>query len=140
MSSSLRSGGTAARLLPTSSVTGGVEQAAAHHARRHFFALSEWRTWRGDLRCVVPVVPRAMALGRGVGGSGSKDVVVFAAGHRVVVVQGGLEFAEGVVAVESLTGKAEQIVEAKGGVWSSSNGQNPWRVVSGSMHRRGSVW
>jgi hypothetical protein len=108
-----------------------VEQAATH-ARRHFFALSEWRTWGGDLRCVVPVAPPAIALGRGVGGGGSRDVVVFAAGHRVVVVQGGLEFAESVIAVGSLTGKGDAYI--------SSNGQNPWKVVSGSMHRRASVW
>ena len=138
LTSSLRSGGTA-RSLSTSSATVGVEQAAAH-ARRHFFALSEWRTLGGDLRCVVPVAPPAIVLGRGVGGGSSRDVVVFAAGHHVVVVQGGLEFAESVVAMGSLTGKVEQIVEPKGGVYSSSNGQNPWRVVSGSMHRRASVW
>jgi hypothetical protein len=88
----------------------------------------------------VPVPPPAKALGRGAGGGGSRDVVVFAAGHRLVVVQGGLEFAESVVAMDSLTGKVEQIVEAKSGVYGSSSGQNPWRVVSGNMHRRGSFW
>ncbi|KAI1418335.1 WD40-repeat-containing domain protein [Hypoxylon sp. FL1857] len=49
--------------------------------RRHFFALSEWRTTSGELRCAV--APR----------SGGPDFF-FASRQYIVVVQGGLEFSE----------------------------------------------
>ncbi|KAI1455840.1 WD40-repeat-containing domain protein [Annulohypoxylon moriforme] len=49
--------------------------------RRHFFALSEWRTMSGELRCAV--AQRA----------GGPDFF-FASRQYIVVVQGGLEFSE----------------------------------------------
>ncbi|KAH6621487.1 hypothetical protein B0J18DRAFT_227999 [Chaetomium sp. MPI-SDFR-AT-0129] len=128
-----------------------------HHARRHFFALSEWRTWGGggDLRCVMAAEPvmttttpgRVMGVtAAGAGGSGGgKDVVVFSAGSGVVVVQGGLEFVENVVAAGAgaETGDlADGVVEQRAdpSMGCSLVGLTPWRVVSGSMHRRGSGW
>jgi hypothetical protein len=108
----------------------------ASHARRHFFALSEWRTGHEELRCAVAVPPSTAAPGRG-GGAGSRDVVVFAAGHRVVVVQGGLEFAESVVLGSAAVASAGEVrVGDNKGV----AGLNHWSVVAGSMHRRTSVW
>ncbi|KAK3291007.1 uncharacterized protein B0H64DRAFT_411125 [Chaetomium fimeti] len=58
--------------------------------QRHFFALSEWRTASGDLRCTVVVPPVRV----GAGGGRSRDVVACAAGNRVVVFQGGFQFSE----------------------------------------------
>ncbi|KAK4118645.1 hypothetical protein N657DRAFT_659477 [Parathielavia appendiculata] len=92
------------------------------HARRHFFALSEWRTGNGELRCAVAVNPPVP----GRGGSKPSDLVVFAAGPRLVVVHGGLGFSESVVAAGAMDGRGA--------------GQELWKVVSGSMHRRSSNW
>ncbi|KAI1469877.1 uncharacterized protein F4812DRAFT_450284 [Daldinia caldariorum] len=49
--------------------------------RRHFFALSEWRTINGELRCAVAQR------------SGSPEFF-FASEDHIIVVQGGLEFSE----------------------------------------------
>ncbi|KAK4235181.1 hypothetical protein C8A03DRAFT_46637 [Achaetomium macrosporum] len=105
------------------------------HARRHFFALGEWRTRTSDLQCAV-AVSRATP---GRGGSGSREVVAFAAGPRVVVVQGGLEFSELVAAPGAPGGNGDlsNVADFGGGGFAA---QNPWRVVSGSMHRRSSNW
>jgi hypothetical protein len=148
----------------TSSVASGrlgplhVQEPAAH-AKRHFFALSEWRSGSGgEIRCVVAVppglgaVPAARTTGAGagagmsagVGAAPGRDMVVFAAGSRVIVVQGGLEFAEGVVSAAS-DGVFGQGVGGGVGHFGAGQGlggmaQGVWKVVSGGMHRRASAW
>ena len=109
--------------LPSSSLSSMRSLQPGAHARRHFFALSEWRTGLGrGFRCAVAVP------GRGSPAGGGRDVVAFAAGHRLVVVRGGLEFSESVaIASNEVLGR---------GV----GGQNVWDVVVGSMHRRSSNW
>ncbi|KAK4161154.1 hypothetical protein QBC43DRAFT_303202 [Cladorrhinum sp. PSN259] len=98
-------------------------------ARRHFFSLSEWRTAGGEMRLALA----SAATGRVAGGSGKYTAVVFGNGSRVVVVRGGLEFSENVtVAVQS--GGRVPVAQA------GAAGQDVWKVVGGSMHRRGSNW
>ncbi|KAK4098485.1 hypothetical protein N658DRAFT_431842, partial [Parathielavia hyrcaniae] len=106
------------------------------HARRHFFALSEWRSGNGELRCAVSVNPPVP----GRGASGPTDVVAFAAGSRLVVVHGGLGFSESVVAAGTVDGDAA--VSDTAGQYGGGRGagQELWKVVSGSMHRRSSNW
>ncbi|XXG96484.1 hypothetical protein Hte_002767 [Hypoxylon texense] len=53
--------------------------------RRHFFALSEWRTTSGELRCAVAQR------------TGGPDFF-FASRHYIIVIQGGLEFSEIMIA------------------------------------------
>lgn len=57
------------------------------HARRHFFALSEWRNAEGELECALATVPAVTS-------GGCSREVVFVSGHRLVVVKGGFEFSE----------------------------------------------
>jgi hypothetical protein len=101
-----------------------VEQTA--HAKRHFFALSEWRTGNGEFRCAVAV--KLPVLGR-IGGGGG-DIFAFAAGSRLVVFHGGLGFSESVVAAGNVVEYGER----------GMPGQDLWRVVGGSMHRQSSNW
>ena len=67
-------------------------------ARRHFFALNEWRTLGGE-RCGV-VVPSSMSQtslpGRGIN-SWNREAVVFSNKSGIVVVEGGFAFSESVV-------------------------------------------
>ncbi|KAH6649470.1 hypothetical protein F5144DRAFT_588178 [Chaetomium tenue] len=58
--------------------------------QRHFFALSEWRTLSGELRCTVAVPPARIVTG----GGRSRDVVAFAVGDRAVLFHGGFQFSE----------------------------------------------
>jgi hypothetical protein len=121
--------------LSLSSTSSAVVQPTVH-AKRHFFALSEWRTRTGELRCAVAASPAPP----GRGGSGARDVLAFAAGPRVVVVQGGLEFSES-VAVWSPHGDSAELHATAGELGGSRfAGQNLWHVVAGSMHRRSSNW
>ncbi|KAK1761729.1 hypothetical protein QBC33DRAFT_564472 [Phialemonium atrogriseum] len=112
----------------------GLPPTPTIHARRHFFALSEWRAVGGELRCTLAAVPSAPLRGR------SRDVA-FADGHRVVVVKGGLEFSETVVAARMApgSGHSHRGGGSSGGV-GGNNGQHVWEPVSGSMHRRASNW
>ncbi|KAK3681030.1 hypothetical protein B0T22DRAFT_523836 [Podospora appendiculata] len=91
------------------------------HARRHFFALSDWRTQRAGrkLRSALAAVPPTPG-GNSSGGGSGRDVV-FGTRHGLVVVKRGLEFAESVNA-------------------SGVGVQFCWGVVAGSMHRRASNW
>ncbi|KAK3394402.1 hypothetical protein B0H63DRAFT_388006, partial [Podospora didyma] len=114
------------------------------HAKRHFFALSEWRT-SGRLWCTLAQVP-TLALenlgGRGVNrlGSSSPDVVFTdGTGGGIVVIKGGLDFSESVKANSSSTSSPPAASDIQ------SNRDTPglrrnhvWNVVSGSMHRRSS--
>jgi hypothetical protein len=118
-------------LAPT--VVGQHQQA---HARRHFFALSEWRTAGGELRCTLVAVPAAPPR------SGGRDFV-FVSGHRVVVVKGGLEFSESVTvgaATTMVLGNGHSHGGGGGAAGGSAGGQHVWNLVSGSMHRRASIW
>ncbi|AEO67579.1 uncharacterized protein THITE_2150738 [Thermothielavioides terrestris NRRL 8126] len=107
-----------------------VAREPAFHARRHFFALSEWRTASGELRCSVAFASPSPSRG---GNTAGRDIVAFANGHRLVVIHGGLEFAEDVVASVSMSGVG-------GGLGNGNTSQHVWSVVSGSMHRRSSNW
>jgi hypothetical protein len=112
-------------------VVGQNQQA---HARRHFFALSEWRTAGRELRCTLAAVPMAPPR------SGSRDFV-FASGHRVVVVKDGMEFSESVAAVVATTmvpWNGHSQGGSRGAAGGGAGGQHVWKPVSGSMHRRAS--
>ncbi|KLU88594.1 hypothetical protein MAPG_07579 [Magnaporthiopsis poae ATCC 64411] len=110
-------------------------------ARRHFFALGEWRAG-GELRCAM--VPQAPQRGQ------SPDFA-FASGDGVVVVKGGLEFCE-VVTLEqqpqfrfpsytggALAGDDLDAFDGRGGSPENVSFTHKWRYVSGSMHRRAST-
>ncbi len=76
--------------------------------------------------------------------SGSRHVV-FAHGHRIMVVKGGLEFSEHVAAAGTARGIRQEAPAAPGGEAGNmdrgrSAGQQFWELVSGSMHRRASNW
>jgi WD40 repeat protein len=124
------------RITARSMMSATVEPTAHAHARRHFFALSEWRTANGELRCAVAAGPPNNMNLPGRGGSGARDVVAFAAGSRLVVVHGGLGFSESVVVAAGTGGAASGYGHGGRGVV----GQELWRVVEGSMHRRSSNW
>jgi len=100
------------------------------HARRHFFALSEW--WRVDegLNCILANVPTASI------GSKARDVA-FAHGHRLIVMKGGFEFAENVVATprEEMNTNDHNGVETHRGR-SNQGGQCGWVVASESVRHR----
>ncbi|KAK0652530.1 hypothetical protein B0T16DRAFT_406350 [Cercophora newfieldiana] len=116
------------------------------HARRHFFALSEWQAegTKGRLRCTLAPVPAPPSSGRiaTLGGGGCD--VVFATGHNLVVIKGGFDFYENIRAPPTpLCGDGHSPRsqkgtgnEALGSASSSAGGQFVWDVVSGSMHRR----
>lgn len=108
-----------------------VSQSPVVHARRHFFALSEWRTVGGELRCALAAVPAAPHHSK------SRDVA-FANGHSIVVVKGGLEFVESLVATR--TGQGDGQLSRLGGGLGGTGGQLVWKTVSGTMHRRASNW
>ncbi|KAK0619028.1 hypothetical protein B0T14DRAFT_495874 [Immersiella caudata] len=117
----------------------------AVHARRHFFALSEWQRegTRGRLNCTLaiglatPLDGRPTSLGRGV----ARDVV-FATGHHLVVVKGGFDFHENLRAARGPLGDYRSSLQAVDGVSSSASppssggGQYIWDVVSGNMQRK----
>lgn len=107
----------------------------AFHARRHFFALSEWRNAGGELNAaLVSKSSSAGILARA--GTISRDAVVIAYGHRIVVLKGGFEFWENVVAAdptESLAGRQHPHGGPNNGL---PVGHLVWNVVEGSMHRR----
>ncbi|KAM7213351.1 hypothetical protein V8F06_011248 [Rhypophila decipiens] len=105
------------------------------HARRHLFALSEWRNSAGEMRCAVV----GGSGNTGVGSSVPSPSLVFANGQHhggVVVINGGLEFSENVVVARSVTGTSSG--GGGGASLSRGGGQGDiWAVVGGSMHRRG---
>lgn len=128
------------------------------HARRHFFALSEWRTTGlGEkLRCCLtgPSAPTGRAAHT------NRDVV-FAVGDRLVAIKGGFEFSES-VNVAAMEGSAignrgdhprsptfsSNYTERTGGQVTTTKTNDAhhkphndvWTVVSGSMHRKASNW
>lgn len=77
--------------LPVSS----RRQPATAHAQRHFFALNEWRTTRGDLFGTLLACPTKATQTRG--GNWARDAVVFSQGSGIVVIEGGLAFSERLV-------------------------------------------
>ena len=107
-----------------SSVGSTISPTPVVHARRHFFALSEWQTAAtgGRLNCTLATSSTTTQDGRGTlfGGRGSCDVV-FATGHRLVIVKGGFDFYENVSASQAS---------------STDGGQYVWNLVSESMDRR----
>lgn len=115
--------------LNTRATASAVAEPAAQ-ARRHFFALSEWRPDSGRIRCSVAIPGRSP--------SGSRDVVAFVVGSKVVVVHGGLDFSVDVALVG--TGTSKYMSTTAGEFVGGAFGQNLWQVVSGSMHRRSSNW
>jgi WD40 repeat protein len=91
--------------------------------RRHFFALSEWRTSEGTLRSTL-------AASRGASGpQGVNRDIVFANGSGIVAVKDGMEFSENIVLDSAALSRHEN-----GQV--TVRGQRLWTPVSGSMHRR----
>lgn len=128
-------------LQPASRRPGSWSSASASppsHARRHFFALSEWKndSSGGKLRCALASPNPSAAATPGRAGGGTRDVV-FAVGHRLVVVKGGLDFSENVNAPAVST---SPIITNEYVRPSAAGGQYRWNVVSGSMHRRSSAW
>jgi WD40 repeat protein len=108
------------------------------HAQRHFFALSEWRNSSGELRCALASVKSTAARMQCI--TGSQDVV-FASGHRLIVVKGGLEFSESVSASEIVPwgGHSDGTSHAVSG-GRALGGHYDWKIISGSMHRRTTNW
>lgn len=116
--------------------TPAPDQNKASYVRRHFFAMSEWRDGGNNVSSLmVPSMARASR-------SGGHDFA-FVAGHRVVLVQGGLDFSETVT-----LGSPERVSRSERVGWSGRTGRTAndtscsqqWTVVSGSMHRRSSNW
>lgn len=104
--------------------------------RRHFFAMGEWRD--GGNRFNALMVPSQARSARNGGHN-----FAFVAGHRVVLVQGGLDFSEtvalgspGRVSRFGNVNSSEEKVRPLGKAPSAQQ----WTVVSGSMHRRSSNW
>ncbi|KAF3077055.1 hypothetical protein CFAM422_000399 [Trichoderma lentiforme] len=65
---------------------GGVRSSSPNtNAHRHFFALSEWHDTGGELKCALATVP-------GVIPHSYSQEIIFAAGHRIIVVKGGFKF------------------------------------------------
>ncbi|KAK4175485.1 hypothetical protein QBC36DRAFT_23661 [Triangularia setosa] len=101
----------------------------AAHARRHFFALGEWRTAAGEFRVTIIVPKHTQPSGRMANGStaGGRDVgIAFVNGHRLVVINGGFGFSESVAVTTPATTRLIS--------------QDIWRVTTGSMHRRAYHW
>jgi hypothetical protein len=71
--------------------------------------------------------------------------VAFVSGHRVVLVEGGMEFSETVTLNTTNHAKPRVITNnddrAEEGVSPTHvGGTSDWTVISGSMHRRASNW
>ena len=103
-------------------------------AKRHFFALSDWRAAGGEVRCTL-AKPSSSTAPR----STSRDVV-FANGKGVVVVKGGLEFSESVSAPQADATSDHLRSLGKSSQGSAYGMPFNWQVVSGSMRRRTSNW
>ncbi|VUC29166.1 unnamed protein product [Clonostachys rosea] len=111
------------------------------NARRHFFALSEWRDRDKQISCtLLPTAgPSPMARSR-------QANFAFVAEDRLIIVQGGLEFSEAVSTGNSNKPKMKTFTSRgspKVGTSPTSGGRFPdqdWTVVAGSMHRRASNW
>lgn len=118
-------------------------------AARHFFALSEWRD-AGNSLCplMLPSFARATTAQQ------HRNLnFAFAAGHRVIIIEGGMEFSE-TIALNTNTariGSRVLIDKKEAHEASSPTNSSPttgipllhdshWTVVSGSMHRRSSNW
>lgn len=104
--------------------------------RRHFFALSEWRDGSNKFNpLMVPSTARSA--------NSSGYSFAFGAGHRVVLVQGGMDFSETVTLDSS--GRASRPEGVRGTTDTGkppakSSSDQQWTVVSGSMHRRSPIW
>ncbi|KAK4445761.1 hypothetical protein QBC34DRAFT_160610 [Podospora aff. communis PSN243] len=117
------------------------------HARRHFFALSEWQRegTRGKLKCTLAISHAPQLDGRPtpLGGGGSRDVV-FATGHHLIVIKGGFDFFENLRASAVPAADPGHTLQIVGGMGNqgpisptaSVGGQYVWDVVSGSMQRK----
>lgn len=132
--SPLRSGSLSSRQSNTGNAT-----------RRHFFALSEWQDRQKRLSCAV--LPQTSRGGVGLSArTRSSANFAFVSGHRLVIVEGGLEFSETITVsgkAGTRSGTVPRDSPTAGRVSptpkSTSMGQQ-WTVVSGSMHRRASNW
>ncbi|KAK4223574.1 hypothetical protein QBC38DRAFT_45736 [Podospora fimiseda] len=90
-------------------------------AKRHFFALSEWRTSGGEMRHALVPPPMNRA------GSSKQPAVVFGKGSGIVVIENGLKFSESLAVSVEPEGTTSGV---------QATGQDVWKVVGGSMHRR----
>ena len=102
------------------------------YIRWHFFALSEWRGGGNNFSSLM--VPSKDRSARNAGHN-----FAFVAGHRVVLVQGGLDFSETVTLGSSERVSRSEEVKANQTLTKYSANQQ-WTVVSGSMHRRSTNW
>ncbi|KAI6494410.1 hypothetical protein MCOR11_005835 [Pyricularia oryzae] len=113
-------------------------------ARRHFFALPEWRAYQGELQCTMVMPDKQAPLRRS---HGAGPDFIFANGEGVVVVKSGLEFSE-LVTLEtpSITapvhGYEPQATPdgVKEQAWSNSPRAPQWKAVPGSTHRKAPWW
>ncbi|TLS25676.1 hypothetical protein PpBr36_07275 [Pyricularia pennisetigena] len=113
-------------------------------ARRHFFALPEWRACQGELQCAMVTPNKQTPLGRS---HGASPDFVFANGEGVVVVKSGLEFSE-LVTLETPSITApdhsyEPWARPEGAekqTWSDPSRAPQWKAVPGSTHRRAPGW
>ena len=113
--------------------TPAPDQDGNSNIRRHFFAMSEWRDGSNKFNSLM--VPSARSS------RNSGHDFAFVAGHRVVLVKGGLDFSETVT--WGPTERASRSEEAgwsvkTGGALTKSPSSQQWTVVSGSMHQRSS--
>ena len=103
---------------------------------RHFFALSEWRTISGYVRCALGVGAGSSSQSLGSQRRNQSQDIFFATTHRLIVVKGGLEFSEEVELAHELPINSA----LQGSVISSGATHYGWKLVSGNMSRRGSNW
>jgi len=122
-------------------------QPSTAHARRHFFALNEWRNTGGDLFGALVTSSTTATPARSV--NRTRNDVVFSHRHGIVVIEGGLEFSESVVLSASASWdnrgphRHHSLPEPSGSALNEAGtitGWHTWDVVAGSMHRRSSNW
>ncbi|TLD25173.1 hypothetical protein PspLS_05923 [Pyricularia sp. CBS 133598] len=113
-------------------------------ARRHFFALPEWRAYQGELQCTMVMPEKQVPLGRN---HGTSPDFVFANGEGIIVVKSGLEFSE-LVTLEApgITAPAHSYKpqaspeDSEEHICSNSSRAPQWQAVPGSTHRRAPGW
>lgn len=113
--------------------------------QRHFFALSEWQDRQKRLSCtILPNVGRMGRTSTMRGRGGASFGFVF--GHRIIIVEGGMEFSEIITTSDVVNKRADStstdvtITKSYSPLLKGTSGDQPWTVVAGSMHRRASNW
>ncbi|KAM7192873.1 hypothetical protein V8F20_008670 [Naviculisporaceae sp. PSN 640] len=129
------------------------------HAKRHFFALSEWRTTGPGEKPRCCLAGTSAPSGRA---AHTNRDVVFAVGDRLIIIKGGFEFSESVnvAALEAFTSShggdlpnlprfsSSYTEQTQDETTTTTKSTDPthrphndvWTVVAGSMHRRASNW